>query len=81
MVKKVITATLLLIGVVFGLYLTALGIVLQSYGESMLRFDHHPTTSSYLWWGVSAVGIALIAGCIWGGIRLFRRRSAGSHLR
>ncbi|SKP57862.1 Uncharacterised protein [Mycobacteroides abscessus subsp. abscessus] len=72
-VKKVITATLLLVGVLFGLYLTGMGIVLQRYGQSLLKFAHHPTTSSYLWWGVSALGIALIVACVWGGIRFFRR--------
>ncbi|MBA0046295.1 hypothetical protein [Mycobacteroides sp. LB1] len=81
MVKKIITATLLLIGLLVGVYLTGLGIVLQGYGESMLRFDHHPTTSSYLWWGVSALGIALVAGCVWGAIRFFRRRPGGAHVR
>ena len=81
MIKKVITAALLLIGLVVGIYLTGIGILLQGYGEAMLRFDHHPTTSSYLWWLVSALGIALIVACIWGGIRFFRRRPEGAHVR
>lgn len=81
MIKKVLRAVLLLVGVTAGIYLTGVGIVLRGWGEAMHRFEQQPTTSSYLWWGVSAVGLALIAACVWGGFRSFRRRSKGADAR
>lgn len=75
--RSILTAVLLLAGITAGIYLTCLGIVLQHLDESMLRFDDLPTTSSYLWWVVSALGLALIAASIRGTIRTLRgRRSA-----
>lgn len=81
MVKKIGVATLLLIGVLAGAYLTAIGILVQRWDAAMLRFGQYPTASSYLWWLVSALGIALIVVCIRGGIRFFRRRPGGTHIR
>lgn len=65
---------LLFLGVAAGVYLTGIGILLQAWDESMSRFDQQPTASSYLWWAVSAFGLALITVCVWGGIRSLRRR-------
>lgn len=76
--RSILTAVLLLAGIVAGIYLTCLGIVLQHLDESMSRFDDLPTTSSYLWWVVSALGLALIASCIRGTMRTLRRRRSAA---
>lgn len=81
MIKKILTTTMLLVGVAAGIYLTGIGILLQAWDESMLRFDQQPTTSSYLWWGVSAFGLALIVACARVGIRSLRGRSKGADVR
>lgn len=73
MIKKAIAATLLVVGVLAGLYLTSVGIVLQHVTRSSYEFDQQSGAWSYLWWGVSAVGLALIAVSTWGGIRYLRR--------
>ncbi len=72
--RSILTAVLLLAAIAAGIYLTCLGIVLQHLDESMSRFDNLPTTSSYLWGVVSALGLTLIAACIRGTIRTLRRR-------
>ncbi|CPR72559.1 Uncharacterised protein [Mycobacteroides abscessus] len=81
MIRKAITTVLLLVGVLAGIYLTGIGILLQAWDESMSRFDQQPTTSSYLWWGVSALGLALITVCIRVGIRSLRKRPTGADAR
>ncbi|WP_078307328.1 hypothetical protein [Mycobacterium sp. 96-892] len=81
MVKKIITAMLLVAGVLAGLYLASVGIVLQRVTQFSYVFDQQSGAWSYLWWLVSALGIALIVACIWGGIRFFRRRPEGAHVR
>lgn len=68
-------------GVTAGIYLTGIGIVLQGWDEAMRRFEQQPTAPSYLWWGLSAVGLALIAACVWGGIRTLRRRHSDADVR
>lgn len=73
MIRKILTAVMLFIGVAAGMYLTCFGIPLQHWDESMLRFDQQPTTSSYLWWGVSAFGLVLVAVRVRVGIRSFRQ--------
>ncbi len=76
--RSILTAVLLLAGITGGVYLTCLGIVLQHLGESMSRFDDLPTTSSYLWWVVSALGLTLMVACIRGAIRTLHRRPRGA---
>lgn len=73
MVKKVITAILLVVGVLAGLYLTGLGIMLQYLTRFSYEFDQQSGAWSYLWWGVSALGVVLIAVSLWGGMRYLRR--------
>lgn len=72
--RNAITVVLLFLGVVAGVYLTGAGILLQAWEQSMSRSDQQPTTSSYLRWAGGAFGPALIAVCIWVGIRSLRRR-------
>lgn len=72
--RSILTTALPLAGLAAGVYLTGIGIMLQHLDESMSRFDDLPTTSSYLWWVVSALGLALIAACIRGTVRALRRR-------
>lgn len=76
--RSILTAVLLLTGIAVGIYLTCLGIVLQHLDESTSRFDDLPTTSSYLWWVVSALGLTLITACIRGAIRALRRRRSAA---
>jgi hypothetical protein len=80
-IRKILTAIVLLVGALAGIYLTGLGIMLQAWDEAMLRFDQRSTASSYLWWGVSAFGLALIAACVWGGIRPQHRRRSDADVR
>ncbi|MEN4420655.1 hypothetical protein [Mycobacteroides chelonae] len=80
MIKKAIAAILMVIGVLAGIYLASVGIVLQHVTQSSYEFDQQSGAWSYLWWGVSALGLALIVVCIWGGIRFLRGRSSGAHV-
>lgn len=81
LIKKVLRGVVLLAGIAAGIYLTGLGIVLQHLDEAMSRFDHQPTALSYLWWVVSAFGLAAIVACVWGGIRPPRRRRSDADVR